>query len=209
MSPITSVKKPPFEAELEALVGDCQSLLDVGCGPESPIKTFSKRIHTVGVDAFEANLHKSRDHQIHDDYVSLDIRKLEEAFKPDSFDCVMALDVIEHLDKAEGEKLLASMERIARKKIIVFTPNGFLPQGMYESNPWQVHLSGWTAEEMKQKGYEVIGLRGWKPLRGPYATIRYRPKFFWLFVSSLSQPWVRRRPEKAFQLLCVKNKSQR
>ena len=36
----TSAKKPPFEAELEALVGDCQNLLDVGCGPESPIKVF-------------------------------------------------------------------------------------------------------------------------------------------------------------------------
>src|SRR5689334_17058910 len=130
-----------YEDELEDAVEGCQSLLDVGCGSDSPIQRFSSRVDAVGVDAFDASLEKSAARKIHKRYVKADVRDLDRHFAPGSFDCVVASDVIEHLEKEEGLRFLESLERIARKRVLIFTPNGFLPQGEWESNPWQVHKS--------------------------------------------------------------------
>ncbi len=98
------------------------------------------------------------------------------------------------------------MEKIAKKKIIIFTPNGFLPQGKYDDNPWQIHRSGWTSKEMENKGYKVIGINGWKPLRGEYANLLFKPKVLWRIISDFTQLIVKRHPKNAFQILCVKEK---
>ncbi|MBI2140927.1 class I SAM-dependent methyltransferase [Candidatus Woesearchaeota archaeon] len=211
---------PDYPKELEKAVGGCKTasakadayrrpnaaytLLDVGCGENSPVRHFSNKPYCVGVDAFEPSIRKSKAEGIHDRYYKMDILEIGRKFKPNSFDCVLASDAIEHLTKEEGLRLLAMMEKIAREKVIVFTPNGFLPQGEFESNPWQLHKSGWNAEEMKRLGYKVTGINGWKPLRGAYAAIRLKPKFAWSLLSDLTQLFTGNHPEYAFQLLCVK-----
>jgi SAM-dependent methyltransferase len=193
-----------YEIELAKAVGACQSLLDVGCGSGSPIKSFSHKMHCVGVDAFAPSIEKSEKQGIHKEYHEMKVLDIGKKFGPGSFDCVLATDLIEHLSKEDGIKLIEMMERIAKKTVIIFTPNGYLPQGKYENNPWQVHLSGWTAEEMVGRGYRVIGISGWKPLKGEYAEVRFWPKLFWNNLSEFSQLFVRNRPEHAFHLLCVK-----
>jgi predicted TPR repeat methyltransferase len=193
-----------YEIELAKAVGDCQTLLDVGCGSASPIRSFSQKLHCVGVDAFAASIEKSRKKGLHNEYHELAVLDIGQKFKPRSFDCVLAADLIEHLTKEDGLKLMAEMEKIAKSKVILFTPNGFLPQGEYDNNPWQIHRSGWTVKEMEARGYKVIGINGWKPLKGEYAEIRFWPKVFWANFSELTQLFVRNKPENAFHLLCVK-----
>jgi len=197
---------PNYQIELEKATGHCSSLLDVGCGSSSPIRRFSKRIYCVGVDAFGPSIEKSKRQKIHDEYYKLDVLEIGKKFGENSFDCVLASDLIEHFTKKEGVELLEAMEKIANKKVIVFTPNGFLPQEEYDNNPWQVHKSGWTVKEMKKRGYEVIGVNGWKPLRGECASIKFRPKTFWKVISDITELIVRNNPEKAFQILCIKSK---
>ena len=196
-----------YERLLEReVIPSCRTLLDVGCGAESPIRSFSHRLeHSVGVDRFEAALDESRRQAIHSSYVCVDILELAGRFAPRSFDCVLASDVIEHLEKADGLRLMHSMEAIARRKVIVFTPNGFQPQGAVGGNPYQVHRSGWTVDEMRGYGYRVIGVNGWKPLRTELAAPRWRPRPLWGRVSYLTQPFTTRRPELAFQMLCIKD----
>ena len=162
------------------------------------------KLYCVGVDAFEQSIRKSKEEGIHDKYYKMNILEIGKRFKPNSFDCVLASDVIEHLTKEEGYRLLGMMERIAKEKVIVFTPNGFIPQGTYEDNPWQLHKSGWNAEEMKRAGYKITGVNGWKPLRGAYAVIKLKPRLAWSLVSDLTQLFTRSHPKHAFQLLCVK-----
>jgi SAM-dependent methyltransferase len=193
--------------ELEKAVGtDCETLLDIGCGSDSPIKFFSERLHAVGIDAHIPSLEKSMKKGIHDKYFNMTFSELDE-FESCAFDCVIALDVVEHIRKDEGLRLLDNMERIAKKKIVVVTPNGFLPSGAYDNNPWQIHRSGWTTKEMRMRGYKVIGIIGLKTLRGERAILRFNPKPLWEIVSTLTQYIVRNHPEFAFEILCIKSKA--
>jgi len=76
-------------------------------------------------------------------------------FPAGSVDTVVLLDVIEHLEKDEGQRLLEATVKIARSQVIVLTPLGFMPQGEGESKDawgldgtdWQVHRSGWVPED--------------------------------------------------------------
>lgn len=198
------LKKYYYRFELEKGLKDCSSLLDVGCGADSPIKYFSKRPYSVGVDAFIPYLRDSQRKDIHNEYVQMDILNIGAAFSGKSFDAVLASDVIEHLKREDGLRLLQMMESIARKKVIVFTPNGFLPQEIYDGNVHQLHLSGWEVDEMRHLGFKVIGLNGWKALRDN-GRLKFWPERLWTKVSSLSQIFVRNHPDKAFQILCVKD----
>ena len=200
----------PFEDPLprlleQEIVGSCASLLDIGCGFDSPVKRFAGRLErTVGIDVHAPSLERSRAAGIHSEYQALDATDIESRFGPRSFDCVIALDLIEHLEKAQGRRLLAAMERVARRKVIVFTPNGFVSQASYDDNPYQVHRSGWDPDEMREAGYRLWGVHGWKPLRGERAEPRWKPRRLWGLLALWSQPLVERRPDHAFHLLCVK-----
>lgn len=190
------------------VVGVCDSLLDVGCGRDSPVRHFSGRLNqVVGVDRHVPYLEESRAAGIHHDYRQADVLEIGREFEPGSFDCVVALDLIEHLPKEDGLRLIGMMERIARKKVIIFTPNGFLEQRAYDDNSLQEHLSGWEPGEMRAMGYRVTGVNGWRTLRGERGLIRRRPEWLWRKVSLASQPLTEPRPERAFQMLCVKDLS--
>ena len=200
MSVLDRVSATP-EHLMEEAVGDARTVLDVGCGTNSPLGRFRRRYErTVGVDLFPA----AADSGIHDEYRLIDILELDQEFAENSFDAVVAFDVIEHLSTSDVGKLLDLMERIARRRIVVHTPNGFLPQDEYEDNPLQVHRSGWSAEEMRSLGFRVFGSNGLRVLRGEEGRTRWRPDRFWGVVARLTQPFVHRRPSLAYQLLCVK-----
>jgi hypothetical protein len=195
--------------ELERAVGNPVSLLDVGCGADSPVQHFRHRIpRLVGLDGYAPSIEASRARGIHDEYFCADLLKIDEIFAAHSFDCVLASDVVEHLPKALGAGLIVKLERIARNRVVIFTPNGFLPQNEHSGNVLQRHLSGWNVEEMEAMGYDVIGINGWKPLFGEFSLPRFRPASFWRVVSRLTVPLVRNRPHHAFQLLCVKSVSE-
>lgn len=187
------------------LADGCASLLDVGCGERSPVVLFAADIpYSVGVDAHLPSIEKSRAAGIHSDYLAANVLDIGEHFPPNSFDCVTVLEVIEHLTRSEGLELLEQCERIARSRVILSTPNGFVEQPAIPGNPLQAHVSGWTAADFRSRGYEVTGIAGWKPLRGPLMRPRWRPHALFRRIALVTERWVEARPELAFQLLCVK-----
>jgi SAM-dependent methyltransferase len=204
ISNIINSNFPTYINVLKKASMDCESLLDVGCGYSSPVQYLNKNINSVGLDAFEPNIVKSKNKGIHKDYVIGNFDSLEKLFKRNSFDCVLANDVIEHLSKEDGLIFLENLLRIAKKKVIIFTPNGFLPQGPIGGNIWMTHKSGWEVEEMKDLGFKVYGINGLKPLRGERCKIKYKPLFFWTIISFLTQLFTYRRPQYASQIFCVK-----
>jgi SAM-dependent methyltransferase len=196
---------PTYEHFQELAVGNAGSVLDVGCGADSPIGRFAARHErTVGVDLCAEAVEASRAAGIHDEYVVRDVLEIDSAFEPKSFDAVVAFDLIEHLEREDGVRLLDAMEEIARMRVVVFTPNGFLRQDGTPENPLQRHRSGWTVGDFARRGYDVFGIHGLRLLRGHKGSIRWRPRRLWGIVSDLTQPAVHRRPSLAFHLLCVK-----
>ena len=189
---------------LERALVDCESVLDVGCGADSPLRNVKKTFISEGVNIFKGSIEKSKKKRIHDKYKISDIRNIDKIYKRKSFDAVISLDVIEHLNKKDSKLLIKKMEDLAKKRVILLTPNGFYHQDAYDNNPYQVHKSEWSRIDLKKLGYEVFGLRGLKYLRGDYATIRYRPWFFWGIIAFFSEIPLYLFPSLSYHLFAVK-----
>jgi SAM-dependent methyltransferase len=187
---------------LKKAVRNCQSILDVGCGEGtfSLLLVSPKNCLKVGVDIYKPYGQKAKIH--YDFFVLANARSLP--FKGLTFDCVVAAHLLEHLVKETGIKVIQEIERVAKKKIILILPNGFLRQDAYNGNPFQVHLSGWTFMELKNLGFKVHGVAGLKCLRGYLGRIRLRPAFFWRIISDASQFFTFWFPTLAAKLFCIK-----
>lgn len=197
---------PSWIEELKRKLSDCNTVLDLGCGCNSPIQ-HCKVPFSVGVELFEPYFQESKKKNIHNEYINADIRKI--GFKTKSFDAVMALDVLEHLTKEEGLSLIRKMEKWSKKKIIISTPNGFIWQDGYDNNSLQEHKSGWSVEELEKLGFKVFGINGWKKLRGYKASIKYKPTRLWSIISDLTQKITYYFPKFAFHLFAVKQINRR
>jgi 2-polyprenyl-3-methyl-5-hydroxy-6-metoxy-1,4-benzoquinol methylase len=185
----------------EELVG-FKTILDIGCGASSPICSCSKSCYSVGIDIFKPAILRSKKQGIHDDYVLADLN--HSCFKPASFETVLAVEVLEHLKKADGYRFLKTMKTLAEHAILIVTPNGFLSQEEYDKNPYQEHLSGWTSTELRMLGFHVNGINGLKFLREEKADFRFKPKVLFSHLSNMSQKLAYHFPSLAFQLICVK-----
>ncbi|HMK39216.1 MAG TPA: class I SAM-dependent methyltransferase, partial [Bacteroidota bacterium] len=163
-----------YLAELAKALRGCSSCLDVGCGGGSPLRLIGID-SSVGLDGHGPSVEEARRNATHDEIRHADVRTIGSLFPARSFDACIALDLIEHLTKEDGFRLLEDMERIASRRVIIFTPNGFVPQQSREGD-LQEHLSGWEAGEMRRLGYDVIGLHGPKFLRGEYHQSRFLPR---------------------------------
>jgi hypothetical protein len=133
-----------------------ESLLDLGCGKggssliQCPVK--------VGIDGFKG-YEKDYVSQTGGIFVHNNIKYVRQYTADKSYDTVILWDVIEHLEKQDGIKLLADIEMIARKQIVVFTPNGMMEQNedpWGDNNEMQIHKSGWLPEEFIKRFYNVI-----------------------------------------------------
>jgi len=84
------------------------------------------------------------------------------------FDVVLAFDVIEHLPKHDGYKMLYQMDRVSSQEAFLFTPNGFIWQPPGLNNPFNAHVSKWTLSEFRQmRCLKVQAVGPWKVLIGP------------------------------------------
>lgn len=147
--------------EIDAIVIETDTVLDVGCGIV-PMNYFRPKLHIM-VEPWDeyANILGQR----HADDKSVLILKLDAlealiALQDKSVDSIFLLDVIEHLEKEAGIKVVAEIERIARRQAVIFTPLGFMPQHLEanESDAWglsggkmQEHKSGWLPEDFGEE----------------------------------------------------------
>lgn len=189
------------EEHLKKELSNCDSVLDLGCGYNSPIQ-YCNIPFSVGVEIFEPYLQKSKKKGIHNQYIKSDIREIE--FKPKSFDVVLCGEILEHLTKEEGYELIKKMKKWTKNKIVITTPNGYLWQDSYDSNLLQEHKSGWNVKELEKLGFEVYGMNGWKKLRGYKGAIKYKPALLWRVFSDLTQKITYHHSKSAFQLLAIK-----
>jgi hypothetical protein len=73
----------------------------------------------------------------------------------DSYDVVFGVEVIEHLEKADGHQLIQECCRIARKGVVLTTPHpdAWQSQPNWHGNPFAEHLSKWSGDDFVQHGF--------------------------------------------------------
>jgi ubiquinone/menaquinone biosynthesis C-methylase UbiE len=144
------------------------TVLDLGCGVmsatmESFWNSGMPRIvakFVLGVDIYEKYL-KAINYLEGVFLIKHDITDMS-IFIDKSFDVVLALDILEHLERKDAFKVIKEMERVARKKIIVYTPAVFDDNvrnvdNVYGlgKNKYQEHLCLLNRKYFLQRGYEV------------------------------------------------------
>ncbi|WP_072378397.1 methyltransferase domain-containing protein [Hyphomicrobium sp. NDB2Meth4] len=137
--------------------------LDLGCGVV-PMNYFRPKLHIL-VEPWDeySNILRQR----HGDDKSVLIIKLGAlealaALHDNSVDSIFLLDVIEHLEKDVGLKVIAEIERVASRQAVVFTPLGFMPQHMESGEPDAWGLSGGVMQEHKSGWLPDDFAAGWE-----------------------------------------------
>lgn len=176
---------PSFLIEvLELVPKDVATLIDVGCGRGiigALMKIYRPSAsRLVCLDGFKPYLRFCKQHNFYEEYLNLNLTLDYLPFRSKEFDVAVCLEVIEHLPRQSGERLLNELERIA-KKVIISTPNRYLKQGHFDNNPLQTHLSEWKVSDFNMRGYKVRGVNVLK-FNLPYIRFFFA-KFGWIFPS--------------------------
>ncbi len=153
-----------FGKIIQKYVDPTDIVLDLGCGiMQSTTDILGETGNlcckvVLGVDVFPKYLN-------HIKYryptILMDIRNTS-VFLEKSYDVVLCIDVLEHLEKEEAIRLISEMERIARKSVIIYTPKDFVLNDDhvkeawgFVDNPFQIHRSHISQEEFIKMGYKV------------------------------------------------------
>lgn len=125
-------------------------------------------------------------------------------FEDGSFHLVVAIDLIEHLVKHEGYRLLYEIDRVSEVASIIFTPNGFAWQPPSLNNEFNAHISGWQPKELKKLGWRrTFGQGGAKLLIGPYARPKSSNRTF-LKIVLMTRIFLAHSPRYSFAFSAVK-----
>jgi hypothetical protein len=149
-----------FLAAVGKAVKETEVVIDIGCGIV-PMNYFRPQLHLMVEPWREYSDILSYGYAGDKGVIVIRAGALEalEQFGNNSVDSIMLLDVIEHLGKDEGLKVIHESERVAREQIVIFTPLGYMPQHMEsgQADGWglggstvQEHRSGWDPKDFDE-----------------------------------------------------------
>lgn len=195
-----------------ALGSELKTILDLGCGGGEFMRDISigENWDIIGVDLHERSIKKARKSGLYKQVLKGDVRYLPKSISKKKFDAIFSSQVLEHLSKKDSLKALRSWEKLAKKRIVVSTPVGFVEyepiEKKSEINPLQKHKSGWTIKEFIKRGYKVHG-QGARLIYGPYGLARKTSNkflFLWGFLSYILSPAVYFLPNLGLIMVCSK-----
>jgi len=111
-----------FQTIMSLMPKDCSSILDIGCGNGFFLHLIQKSINItdlVGIEPIKDKV-KSMIHNFNIPGIIADAGHLP--FKSESFDAVIALEVLEHLPYTTYSKALNEIQRISKKYIVISVP---------------------------------------------------------------------------------------
>lgn len=197
---------------LRDFVGEAKTILDLGCedGRLLTLLSDGKDWKVTGVDIFQKNVNRTAKRKIYIKAIKGDIVEISKKLirEKKKFDVVFCSQVIEHIDRKKGEEFLGLVDKLAKEKIIIGTPRGFMeqPHAFLGDNPHQVHKSGWSEDDFRRRGYKVYGI-GFGPVWSEEGLGRTYSKPLALLASIISyafSPIVYYFPFLAAGILCTK-----
>jgi SAM-dependent methyltransferase len=133
------------------------SILDLGCGNGVLgylIRTkFRNNILVVGLDISIKALYQAKKLNAYNDLILADIEHLP--FRIKSFDSIISVQVLEHLDRSIAQRILKVCEDLAKVQILISTTVGFIDSAV--SDNFMTHHSWWLPEDFSAKNYRCRG----------------------------------------------------
>lgn len=196
-----------------AIGNNVKTIIDLGCGEGKLIQALSRgeNWEVVGVDVDSVSIEKAKVISCYKKLIVADLEKIAKMFikQKKKFDVVLCSQVIEHLSKEKGERLLDLVDKIADKRVVISTPNGFMEQieeSLATNTSYQQHISRWEVNDFSSRGYKVYGT-GLKLIWSYGGLARNKSKFvsFWFRITSyIVSPFVYHLPFFGVNLLGVK-----
>jgi glycosyltransferase involved in cell wall biosynthesis len=191
----------PFSSErgkdiIKRMVGRVPhaKMLDVGCGCGTYALMFDDA-EITGVEIWEPYIEKYKLRTLYDDVILADVHEWE----PDAhYDVAIAGDVLEHM-ATEKAKAVVKKLRACADTVVVSIPIGYYPQGEYDGNPHETHITDdWTHE----KFVEAFGMPDWHKIDGEigvyiWSRHKLRPKIAVYAISKNEEMFVERFCEAA------------
>ena len=153
-------------------INDCQTQLDLGSNDGRTLRGLETP-HVTCVELFKPSVRALKQAGF-DEVLCEHIQEAVNRFVQEGrqFERVSCFDVIEHLPKADGEKLLDGIEQIAGREIVLFIPietpemhadlafqahrEFGLSQHPAGQRQLQAHLSFWTPDDLAKRGYVIF-----------------------------------------------------
>lgn len=148
---------------VEFIILTSQSVLDIGCGIGDYLKYTSACKHVSAVEPHLPYLEIAKEKTPWVDFYNLDgISFLENTNA--KFDCILLIDVIEHLPENESIKLVKLAKEHSNKIVFSQIPIGIHEQHRDDWNLggeiWQTHRSTWQIDNIDELGYSYVEI--WK-----------------------------------------------
>jgi cyclopropane fatty-acyl-phospholipid synthase-like methyltransferase len=143
------------------------SLLDVGCGRGfigALCRVYRDPSTLVGIDVFSPYLESCKKNGLYDEVLRVDLSKSALPFRNRAFEVATGIEVLEHLTREIGLRMLDEIERVATH-VVLTTPGQFFVQQSYDANPSQRHLSHWSPRELEARGFTARGVGSLSLLR--------------------------------------------
>lgn len=126
-----------------------------------------KRPEVVGCEGYLPNVEMSRMTGAYSEVIHVRFPPLP--FPDRSFDTVLLMEIVEHLEKTEAYRLIDEAKRIARKRVIVSTPNFSMLREGHDTitgfNELEHHLCYISRRDLRRMGFTVYGAGSREPGR--------------------------------------------
>lgn len=144
---------------------DINSILDVACGYGQyglllrVINDYKGKIHTF--DLYEPYIDRLADLSIYNYLYRKDVNHWIQTVDLSEYDLYIVGDLIEHLTREEGLRIIEKMKEA--KRVIITTPNATAKNykkrcGYWDGNDLLFHTSGFTPSDFKDYKVEVFDL---------------------------------------------------
>lgn len=110
----------------------------------------------VGVEIHEPTWRKAGERAVYAQLwreCALDFMRRAESLR---YDVIVCAELIEHLERREGQELAELVRDKARRLAIVTSPIGLMRQDAIDGNLHQIHRSGWEPSDLERLGYSTF-----------------------------------------------------
>jgi 2-polyprenyl-3-methyl-5-hydroxy-6-metoxy-1,4-benzoquinol methylase len=130
------------------------NLFHIGENEITPRDRKEWRVRIDGIEGYKAYLNPVHDYCYNEIMIG-DALKILPTLLDNSYDLILAIDIVEHFSQIEGLNFLSQLKRVAKKSALISTPKTFIPQDS-NANPYENHRSLWEKADLIDNGFSKI-----------------------------------------------------